>query len=119
MMSDTTAQSLTLVRGDDIEIQFSGAAADFSEDPSAWALQFSVAKNRGQTPVLTVTSPTITVTGTDPYVAHVPLTRAQSSLLTKEEYDWDLHRTDAGNVSTKAAGTLQVIAPVYPPLPPA
>lgn len=114
-MADVLAQLWTIIRGDDINIVLTGAASDFSGDPTGWALQFSVAKNRGQTPVLTVTTPQITITGSGPYVATIPLTRAQTSLLTLEQYDADLHRTNAGSVSIKAQGTLQVSAPVYPP----
>lgn len=111
-MADCLSQVLTIERGDDVSIQLSGAASDFSEAPTSWALQFSVAKQRGQTPVLTVTS--ITVSGSGPYVATIPLTRAQTALLTKDEYDWDLHRTNSGSVSIKAGGTLQILTAVYP-----
>jgi hypothetical protein len=112
-MADTLNQSLTIVRGNDISIVLSGASSDFASDPSAWAMQFSVARNRGQTPVLTITA--ITISGSGPYVATIPLTRAQTSLLALDQYDWDLHRTTSGSVSVKAGGALQVLAPVYPP----
>lgn len=103
-------QELTIYRGNDISIVLSGT---FDSSPAAWSLQFSVARKRGKTPVLTVTS--ITVAGSGPYTATIPLTRAQTSLLVNDEYDFDLHRTDSGSVSVKANGRLLVKAPVYPP----
>lgn len=115
-MADTNSQALTIYRGDAVSIVFTGASSDLVGTPTSWSLQFSVAKQRGKTPVLTVTTPTITITGTGPYVATVPLTRAQTSLLLKDEFDWDLWRTDSGSESIKAGGTLQVITPVYPPV---
>lgn len=111
-MPDVLGQTLSIERGADISIVLTGT---FAEDPTAWTLQFSVAKQRGQTPVLTVTS--VTVTGTTPtYIATIPVTRAQSSLLALDEYDWDLWHTNSGSVSVKAGGTLQVLTPVYPPI---
>jgi len=111
-MADAFSQNLTIWRGADTEIQLTGAAADFSEAPTAWALSFDVSKNRGKTPDLTVTS--ITVTGSGPYVASIPLTRAQTAALVKDEYDWTLMRTDLGGVSPKANGKITVQTPVYP-----
>ena len=113
-MADVLSQSLTIIRGADVNIVLSGDAADFAEDPTSWALQFSVAKNRGKTPVLTVTS--ITVAGSGPYTATIPLTRAETSALVREEYDWDVFRTDSNSVSIKAGGRLSVVAPCYPPV---
>lgn len=111
-MADVMGQSLTIVRGSDTEIVLTGATANFSESPTGWSLQLSIAKNRGQTPVLTVTA--ISITGGGPYVATIPLTRAQTALLTWDEYDFDLFRTDVGSVSPKAGGKLTVQTPVYP-----
>ena len=113
-MADVLSQSLKIVRGEDVNIVLSGAAADFSEAPTSWALQFSISKNRGQTPVLTVTS--ITIAGSGPYTATIPLTRAQTSSLELEQYDWDVWRTNSGSVSIKAGGQLMVETPVYPPV---
>ena len=115
-MADVLSQSLSIQRGSDVSIVLTGAASDFSQDPTLWSLQFSIAKNRGQTPIITVTTPTIAITGTGPYVATIPLTRAQTSALDRDEYDWDLWRTDPGLESPKAGGTLQIITPVFPPV---
>jgi hypothetical protein len=113
-MADTLGQSLSIERGDDISIVLTGT---FSEDPTGWSMQFSVAKQRGQTPVLTVTTPSIVIAGSaGTYTCTIPVTRAQSSLLLLDGFDWDLHRTNSGSVSVKAGGTLQVLTPVYPPV---
>jgi hypothetical protein len=110
-MADVASQILTIVRGNDISIVFTGTAADFASDPSAWTLSFTLAKNRGQTPVLTLVP---VVSGAGPYLATVTITRAQSSLLDLEEYDWSLTRTDASSVSLKANGTMTVLTSTYP-----
>lgn len=111
-MADANSQTITLTRGEAINIVLTGT---FTSSPAAWALTFTVAPNRGGTAALTVSSPAITVTGSNPYVATIPLTRANTSLLTLDEYDWDLFRTDAGSECPKAGGTLQVLTPCYPP----
>ena len=111
-MPDVLGQTLTIERGADTSIVLTGT---FTEDPTGWTMQFSVAKQRGQTPVLTITA--VTIGGTTPtYTATIPITRAQSSALDLDEYDWDLWRTNAGSVSVKAGGSLQVLTPVYPPV---
>ena len=112
MATDVLGQTLTIGRGEDVSIVLSGP---FSEDPTSWTMQFSVAKQRGQTPVLTITSVTI-AGGAGTYTATIPITRAQSSALLLDQFDWDLFRTNAGSVSVKAGGSLQVITPVYPPV---
>lgn len=118
-MADVLNQTLVIERGDDISIVLTGT---FTADPTSWSVQFSAAKQRGQVPVLivsTATSPPIVISGsTGTYTATIPVTRAQSSLLLLEEYDWDLHRIDSGSVSIKAGGSLQVLTPVYPPVSP-
>lgn len=59
------------------------------------------------TEALTVSTPTITVTGTGPYVIHVPLTRAQSgTTLGVGEWFIELARTDSGSNKTLARGVL-------------
>lgn len=112
-MADVLDQTLTIERGDDVSIVLTGT---FDEDPTNWSLQFSAAKQRGQIPVITVSTPSVIVSGTGgTYTATIPIARAQSSLLLLDEYDWDLHRIDTGSVSIKAGGSLQVLTPVYPP----
>lgn len=110
-MADVLDQALSIVRGDDTTIVFTGT---FDSDPSAWTMQFSIARNRGETPIYTTTS--VTIGGSaGTYTATVVLNRATTSDLELDEYDWDLHRTTSGSVSIKANGTISMITPVYPP----
>lgn len=113
-MPDVLGQTLTIERGADTSIVLTGT---FTEDPTGWAMQFSVAKQRGQAPSIVVVTPAIVIGGTGgTYTATIPITRAQASALDLDEYDWDLWRTNAGSVSVKAGGSLQVLTPVYPPV---
>lgn len=114
MATDVLGQTLTIERGEDVSIVLSGS---FSEDPTGWTMQFSVAKQRGQAPTVTVATPDIVIAGSaGTYTCTIPVTRAQSSTLLLDQFDWDLWRTNAGSVSVKAGGSLQVLTPVYPPV---
>jgi hypothetical protein len=110
-MSTPQAQSWRVYRGEDAEIVLTG---EDDTNPTGWALVFTISAYPTQTPVtLAVTD--VTVGGAGPYTFTIPLTRAETSDLTADEYHADLWRTDSGNNVRLAGGRIKVLNPVRLP----
>lgn len=113
-MADVNSQTWTSYHGSDVLIELLGPVG---EDPTGWDLAFTCAKYPQESPpTLTVTSPTVAVSGPDSdgrYTITIPLTRSQTGVtLSEDSYAADLWRTDTGNEYRLAGGTLALTPPV-------
>lgn len=97
--------------GEDADFVLRGST---QEDPTNWAVKFTVIPQDGTT--ASVTSPTITrtVSGTAaPYVCAftIPLSHAQTELFEAGSAEFQFERTDSGSKTILADGTIDVLTP--------
>jgi hypothetical protein len=108
------AQVLSARHGEAVSVVLTG---EDNTDPTAYAMSFVVSVGPGNTALVTVSTPTITVSGSGPYVVTCPLTRAHTgtTLIGRDNYAWALWRTDSGSERQLAGGTLILDDAVYSP----
>jgi hypothetical protein len=106
-------QVWTIYHGEDRNLDLLGPEG---EDPTGFALAFTCSLFPQGPAVLTISSPTITVSGPDEddkYTIRIPFTRAQTGVtLARDQYAADLWRTDTGTQLRLAGGQLVLDPPV-------
>lgn len=113
-MTDVNDQTVKVYRGEVRELQF---AAEEATGITGWTLSFQVRTTDSATPVLTLTTTGGEIDITDDADGDftVTLTRSQTAALTRQEYQYDVWRSDSGYHRRLAGGKLLVLKPVYPP----
>ena len=104
-MPDVRAQTLSAIyQGEDVLIPFTG-----TDDPSAMTLAFVVGDDlTGGDPYFSTTSITKTGPTTGVWTLTVSLTSAETLLLDKGTFEFQLWDTTTNNTEVLAAGTVEV-----------
>lgn len=103
------SQSVQLYRGEDVSLALTGEGAD---DPTGYALAFTLSEYPGQSPAVVTVTSGIVVGGSGPFVITVPLSAAQTAALRNRVYVADLWRTDTGQAQCLARLSANVDDPV-------